>query len=78
MYPFGSCAYGTVPPQSDLDLLVVAESRLLDAYQRNAAAYRTSGDGPIAIDAQAYTRKGGLTSGPRCAGNTRRRSHQGE
>lgn len=57
IYLFGSYAYGTPGPSSDLDLLVVVESSTDDAHRRDARAYQALGDIPVPIDVQVYTRR---------------------
>jgi len=49
--------YGTPGPQSDLDLLVVVEDSPLDAYARDALAYRAIGAIGVSKDVQVYTRR---------------------
>lgn len=56
IYLFGSYAYGTPGPHSDLDLLVVVEDSPLDAYSRDGAAYRALSGIGIPKDVQVYTR----------------------
>jgi len=56
VYFFGSYVYGSPGPYSDLDLLVVVEKSPLDAYERDAVAYRALGDIRLPIDVQVYTR----------------------
>ena len=56
IYLFGSYAYGTPRRGSDIDLLVVVEDSPLDAYARDAIAYRALGRIPLPIDVQVYTR----------------------
>ena len=56
IYLFGSYAYGSPEPQSDLDLLVVVESDNRDPYERDANAYRCLADIPTAKDVLVYTR----------------------
>ena len=55
IYLYGSYAYGTPGPHSDIDLLVVVEESELTTFQRDAAAYRALGDIPFPIDVQVYT-----------------------
>ncbi len=55
IYFYGSYAYGTPEPHSDIDLLVVVQDSPLDPYKRDAAAYRALGDVPFPIDVQVYT-----------------------
>lgn len=57
IYMFGSYVYGTPGPDSDLDLLVVVESSPLDAYTRDAAAYRALRGIGVAKDVQVHTRR---------------------
>mgnify|MGYP001587445046 CR=1 FL=1 len=55
-YLYGSYAYGTTGPHSDIDLLVVVEQSELTTFQRDAIAYRSLGDIPVPIDVQVYTK----------------------
>ena len=55
IYLYGSHAYGTPGPHSDIDLLVVVEKSKLTTFQRDAVAYRALGDIPFPIDVQVYT-----------------------
>jgi predicted nucleotidyltransferase len=55
IYLYGSHAYGTPGPHSDIDLLVVVERSKLTTFQRDAVAYRALGDIPFPIDVQVYT-----------------------
>ncbi len=57
IYRFGSYAYGTPGPGSDLDLLVVVEDSPLDPYARDALAYRAIGPIGISKDVQVCTRR---------------------
>ncbi len=56
VYLYGSYAYGTPAPHSDIDLLIVIEDSPLDPYERDARAYRLLGDIPVPVDLQVYTR----------------------
>lgn len=56
IYLFGSYAYGKPDPHSDLDFLVIVEESPLDAYERDAIAYRALGRIRFPIDVQVYTR----------------------
>jgi predicted nucleotidyltransferase len=56
IYLYGSHAYGTPGPHSDIDLLVVVGHSALTPFQRDAIAYRALGDIPVPIDVQVYTR----------------------
>ena len=56
IYLYGSYAYGTPGPQSDIDLLVVVEKSDLSSTQRDAIAYRALGDIRAPIDVQVYTK----------------------
>ena len=56
IYLYGSYAYGSPRPNSDLDLLVVVEQSHLSAFERDAIAYRALGDIPFPIDVQVYTK----------------------
>ena len=54
---FGSAARADFDAEtSDLDFLVVVEESPLDAYERDAVAYRALGDIRLPIDVQVYTR----------------------
>lgn len=55
IYLYGSYAYGTPKPHSDIDLLVVVEKSDLTPAQRDAIAYRALGDIRVPIDVQVYT-----------------------
>ena len=55
IYLYGSYAYGTPQPGSDIDLLVVVEDSSLDLYERDAVAYRALRDVNVPIDVQVYT-----------------------
>ena len=55
IYLYGSYAYGTPGPHSDIDLLVVVEESKLTTFQRDAAAYLALGDIPFPIDVKVYT-----------------------
>ena len=57
IYLFGSYAYGTPRPDSDLDILVVVEDSSLTAYERDALAYKAVGPIGMSKDIQVYTRK---------------------
>lgn len=56
IYLYGSYAYGTPGPHSDVDLLVVVEDSPLDPYQRDGRGYVALGDIPVPVDLQIYTR----------------------
>lgn len=56
IYLFGSYAYGTPGPHSDLDLLVIVDDSPLDAYSRDARAYEALTGLGIPKDVQVYTR----------------------
>lgn len=56
IYLYGSYAYGTPGPHSDVDLLIVIEDSPIDPYARDARAYLTLGDIPVPVDLQIYTR----------------------
>lgn len=56
IYFFGSYAYGTPGPHSDIDLLVIVEDSPLDAFSRDALAYRALRDLDVPKDVQVYTR----------------------
>lgn len=57
IYLYGSCAYGTVGPDSDVDLLVVVPNSKLTFYERGAAAYRALRRIGVPVDVQVYTRE---------------------
>jgi len=56
IYLYGSCAYGTVGPHSDVDLLVVVPESEMTFFERGAAAYRALRRMGVAVDVQVYTR----------------------
>lgn len=56
VFLYGSHAYGTPGPGSDMDLLVVVEKSLDDPYTRDAKAYRVLTGLRVAKDVQVYTR----------------------
>ena len=56
IYFFGSYAYGTPQPHSDIDLLVVIEESELSPYQRDARAYRALRGIGVPKDVMVYTR----------------------
>jgi predicted nucleotidyltransferase len=56
IYFFGSYAYGTPQPHSDIDLLVVIEDSPLSPYQRDAKAYLALSGIGVPKDVQVYTR----------------------
>ncbi len=56
IYVFGSYIDGTPNRHSDIDLLVVVERSDLDAYSRDAIAYRALRGIRVPIDVQVYTR----------------------
>jgi predicted nucleotidyltransferase len=56
IYFFGSYAYGQPQAHSDIDLLVVVADSRLDAYERDAIAYRALADVGVPKDVQVYTR----------------------
>lgn len=57
IYFFGSYAEGRPSEHSDLDLLVVIEDSPLNAYQRDAQAYRALRGLRVPIDVLVYTRE---------------------
>ena len=57
IYLYGSHAYGTPGPSSDIDLLVVVDDQGLTPMERDALAYRALGDIDIPIDVQVYTQQ---------------------
>lgn len=52
---FGSCAAGTIGPDSDVDLLVVVRESDLSFFERGAVAYRALRGVGVPIDVQVYT-----------------------
>ncbi|MHC4698355.1 MAG: nucleotidyltransferase domain-containing protein [Planctomycetota bacterium] len=56
IYLYGSYAYGTPGPGSDVDLLVVVENSSVDPYTRDAGAYRALSGIVVPKDVQVYTR----------------------
>ena len=56
IYLFGSYAYGSPHSGSDLDLLVIVPDSPLNAYDRDALAYRVLSGLAIPKDVQVYTR----------------------
>lgn len=56
VYLYGSYADGTTDRHSDLDLLVIVEGSDLNAYERDAAAYRALCGLGVPKDVQVYTR----------------------
>ncbi len=56
IYLYGSCAAGSVGPDSDVDLLVVVGDSGLSFFQRGALAYRALRGVGVPIDVQVYTR----------------------
>ncbi len=56
IYFFGSYAYGTPRPHSDIDLLVVVPDSPLSPYQRDGAAYRALRGIGVPKDVLVYTR----------------------
>ena len=57
IYLYGSCAYGKVGPDSDVDLLVVVPDSELTFFQRGAVAYRALRRIGVPVDVQVYTRR---------------------
>ena len=57
IYLYGSQAYGTPGPISDIDLLVVVDDQGLTPMERDALAYRALGDIDVPIDVQVYTQQ---------------------
>lgn len=57
IYLYGSHAYGTPGPSSDIDLLVVVDDHGLTPIERDALAYRALGDIEVPIDVQVYTQQ---------------------
>ena len=55
IYLYGSYAYGTPEPGSDIDLLVLLEDSPLDPYERDATAYLALSSVDVPIDVQVYT-----------------------
>lgn len=56
IYLFGSAAYGTITPSSDVDLLVVVPDSPLDFFQRGVLACDALWGIDLPIDVQVYTR----------------------
>jgi len=56
IYFFGSYAYGTPQPHSDIDLLVVVDDSELDPYERDGRAYHALSGIGVPKDVQVYTR----------------------
>jgi len=56
IYFFGSYAYGSPVPGSDLDLLVIVEDSSLDPYSRDAKAYEALSGLGVSKDVLVYTR----------------------
>jgi len=56
IYFFGSYAYGTPQPHSDIDLLVVVEDSQFSPYQRDGQAYRALRGIGVPKDVVVYTR----------------------
>lgn len=56
IYLFGSYAYGSPNRHSEIDVLVVVRESSLDAYSRDAIAYRALRGIAMPIDVQVYTR----------------------
>jgi predicted nucleotidyltransferase len=57
IYLFGSYAYGTPGPASDVDILVIVPASDLHPYDRDALAYKALRGLGIAKDVQVYTRQ---------------------
>lgn len=57
IYLYGSCAYGMVGPDSDVDLLVVVPESERSFFERGAAAYRALRRIGVPVDVQVYTRQ---------------------
>ncbi len=55
IYLYGSCAYGTVGSDSDVDVLVVVPESELTFFERGAAAYRALRRIGVPVDVQVYT-----------------------
>jgi predicted nucleotidyltransferase len=56
IYLFGSCAYGQVRRDSDVDVLVVVPESSLDFYERGARAVHALWEIDAPVDVQVYTR----------------------
>jgi predicted nucleotidyltransferase len=56
VYLFGSAAYGSITPDSEVDLLVVVPDSPLSYYERGALAYRALRHIGVPIDVMVYTR----------------------
>ncbi len=57
IYVFGSYIDGTPNRHSDIDILVIVERSDLDAYSRDAIAYRALRGIRVPIDVQVYPRE---------------------
>ena len=55
IYLYGSCAYGTVGPGSDVDLLIVVSDSSQSFFERGAIAYRALRHIGVPVDVQVYT-----------------------
>ncbi len=57
IYLFGSCAYGQIGPDSDVDVLVVVPESPLTFFERGAKAYRSLRHIGVPVDVMVYTRE---------------------
>lgn len=57
IYLFGSYAYGTPGPDSDIDLIVIVEESPLTPHARDGLAYQAIGSAGVSKDVQVYTRR---------------------
>lgn len=57
IYLFGSCAYGQVGRDSDVDVLVVVPESALTFFERGAAAYHALTHIGVPVDVMVYTRQ---------------------
>lgn len=56
IYLFGSCAYGEIRRDSDVDVLVVVPESSLSFFERGATAYRALRHIGVPVDVMVYTR----------------------
>jgi predicted nucleotidyltransferase len=57
LFLYGSRAYGTPGPHSDVDLLVAVPESKMSFFERGAAAYRALRHIGVPVDVQVYTRE---------------------
>jgi len=55
IYIYGSCVYGNMSPNSDVDLLVVVASSSKSFFERGTIAYRALRHIGVPVDVQVYT-----------------------